>query len=179
MSYQLHGVIRREPRVDAAELLPLCWTSMLHCSVHFGDLTHRTPMLAALRNCQGILSRLQANSRPDARLERRICGVDAGTLPYRHCSAGSAPKQHFSFKGDLANSPLLIAMPPYRQSARMGASKSRGLTFTGGQSIIGAVVLIVRSRSPSVLLVLCYFSHFTSKFQFIAMPPYRQVPMHA
>ena len=61
-----------------------------------------------------------------------LVGVDVGTVPHYHCSAASATTATFSFKGDLANSPLLIAMPPYRQSARMGASKSRGLTFTGG-----------------------------------------------
>ena len=70
-------------------------------------------------------------------------------------------EQQLSFRGDLATSPLLIAMPPYRQvPMHAWVRQIEGVNFYRRGNQLVSWDLIVRSSSPSVLLVLCYFSHF-------------------
>ena len=42
-------------------------------------------------------------------------GVDVGTVRINTALLPRQQEQQLSFRGDLATSPLLIAMPPYRQ----------------------------------------------------------------
>jgi len=83
-------------------------------------------------------------------------------------------EQHYSLKGDLAKSSLLIAMPPYRQvPMHAWVRQIEGVNFYRRGNQLVSWDLIVRSSPPSVLLVLCYFSHFTGKIQFNSIRFYK------